>query len=179
MDADYADTVCGILHRHFQAECHSSVPAADLATWLVCCALDAGWQAPGSEPIQVVFVHDHSCAALQHFQPSAWDGQIDGQAFTHPALGEFLLSAVADQHHATQGTAPLLQQCVQAILHDDKEHHLVLVADVAHLGDEWQHLLAEAKQGQATILSMEPTHIAHCTHATLGYSLMHAMGIKA
>ena len=96
IDADHADAVAADLRSNFKRMLGREIPAADMASWLVCCALDAGWKTEQGE-VQVVFVHSAACRKLSHFLPANLEKEVDGQAFRDEKLGEFLLSAVAEE----------------------------------------------------------------------------------
>ncbi len=179
VDTAYTDTVCGILRRHFGAEGGQPVPAADMAQWLVCCALDAEWRQADEEPTQVVFVRPKGFTRMENFVPGILDTEMDGMAFSDPSLGEFLLSVVTEEE--VNGGDPLFLQCFRALEQDSSAHHCALVADTARYGSELRQALKEAKNCTATLISMDPQPetAGPFRQEVLGYSLMHAMHIKS
>lgn len=176
VDADYADRMCsglrGFLHEQLQRE----LPDGDLASWLVCCALDGGIRPDGS-PVQVVFVASGKDKALSAFQPRNLAEDVDGKAFADAQMGEFLMSVV--QEETLNSGEPLFVQCAASVLESSKEGCLVLVADMPRYGEALTPVLRAAEGRQVTLLTMHPDKENGLPQVLLGYSLMHAMGVSA
>ena len=175
IDADHADAVAADLRSNFKRMLGREIPAADMASWLVCCALDAGWKTEQGE-VQVVFVHSAACRKLSHFLPANLEKEVDGQAFRDDKLGEFLLSAVTEED--INAGKPLFVQCVQALVEDKKKRSVVLGPDMARYGDLLDEQLAADRQFEVTLLSMQPHSANGVNHVLTGFGLMHAMGIR-
>lgn len=181
VDAAYADRLAADLSAHFSHALDRKIPSADLAEWLVCCALDAAIP-QGEGPTQVVFVCEKDQTELAHFLPSNLKTEIDGQAFNDAQMGEFLLSAIY-QENLISGE-PLFAQCVRSLLGADgtpSQHltHLVLVPDMLRYGAELTDALAADEKKISTLLTMNPHEPTELRHAVVGFSLMHAMGIRS
>ena len=91
IDAEYLDRVAAHLAANLQPAIGRQLPKADLAQWLVCCALDAGLSA-GNNEVQAIFIHPREMKVLSHFAPGHFAAQLDGKAFSD-ALGEFTMAA--------------------------------------------------------------------------------------
>lgn len=176
VDADHADAVAADLRANFKRMIGREIPPADMASWLVCCALDAGWKSEADQ-VQVVFVYSAASKNLRHFLPADLQTEVDGQAFRDEALGEFLLSAVAEED--INAGKPLFVQCFQALVEDKKKRSVVLVPDLSRYGEALDELLSSPHECEVTLLSMLPHSVEGVSHVVSGYGLMHAMGIRS
>lgn len=179
VDAAHADGLVQTLAAHFTQHLQRQFSAADLAEWLVCCALDADFP-KGDGPTQVVFVCEKGQKNIPHFVPSDLKTEIDGQAFNDAQMGEFQLSAIY-QEDLISG-APLFVQCVRFMLGEEnnsskKLTHLALVPDMARYGQELEEALSADTKKVATLLTMNPQEATSHKHAVVGFSVMHALGI--
>lgn len=176
IDAGHADAVAADLRANFKRMIGRDIPAADMASWLVCCALDAGWKSEDGQ-VQVVFVHSAKGKEMTNFLPSDLDTEVDGKAFRDDALGEFLLSAV--QEEGINVGKPLFVQCFQALVEDKKTRNVVLFPDLERYGDLLDEQFAKEHDCKVTVLSMQPPRPADSiSHVVAGFGLMHAMGIR-
>lgn len=172
VDADGVDTVACTLANLLTKMTDRNLPQADLADWLVCCALDA--QLHGE--VQVIFIHSKQKAVLDRFVPSTFHGELDGVAFNEPSVGEFLISAIPDENIMEGNT--LMEQSAQLLLDSHEVKHLVLVPGIE--GSEKLCALVAKIMGKkkVTMLSMKPMAGDVCHHVSLGYSIMHALGVR-
>ena len=171
VDAAYADSKAGGLSAFLHKRLGRDLPKADLAEWLVCCAIDGGMQ-PADGEVQVVFVHSQGRTRLQHFSPSDLHAEIDGKAFADGRFGEFVLYAVEDLGH--EGDMPLVDESIRAACSDPAVKRLAIVCS--------QEVAGSAMHGEgvekAVVMSMEPATTEGKRSQALGYSLLHALGIS-
>ena len=177
VDADYADSVAFDLTVNFERMLMRRIPQADLAQWLVCVALDgSSLQLPqeGEGSVQTIFLYNKE--VMQNFRPGRLVEDIDGQAFRDERLGEFLMSAVRKEAMAGD---QFFVECVETLLGSREVRTLVLVPDMEKYGAALKSLLAkEGRRKDVTLLSMQPESGRGFQSEILGYSLMHAMGIR-
>lgn len=178
VDADYVDSVAFELTETFSQMLFRHLAAADLAEWLVCAALDGGVP-QGENAVQVVFIHTPEKTRLENFTPGLIDKELDGLAFHDEALGEFFMSCVEDRGRIMYDT-PLMVDSVAAVLQSPEVERLIVVPEMAACGTQLLDLIAasEAKK-QVTLLTMHPLEGRGFDHVMLGYSIMHALGIKS
>lgn len=175
VDANHVDHVASHLRSTFQQMLGRDIPAVDLATWLVCCALDGGVP-EGKNEVQCVLLHSKEKQQLEQFVPAGLQSEIDGNAFMDPALGEFLMSVVPQEELSGDN---LFVQCAQVVLDASEVKRVVLVPNESTV-DELGKTLSEIPQGkQVTLLTMQPRDARGYQENMLGFSLMHAMGIKS
>ena len=171
VDAAYADSKAGGLSAFLHKRLGRDLPKADLAEWLVCCALDSGMQ-PDDGEVQVVFVYPAGHPCLRHFTPSDLQAEIDGKAFADGRFGEFVLYAVEDLGH--EGDMPLVDESIRAACSDPAVKRLAIVCS--------QEVAGSAMHGEgvekAVVMSMEPATTEGKRSQALGYSLLHALGIS-
>lgn len=174
VDADYVDEVAGNLKEYFRKTLSRDIPLADMADWLVCAALDGGVPAD-SKGVQCFFIHRPGTLCLKSFTPGDLRKELDGVGFKDQALGEFLLACLPDQSPVQDD---FFCECVRALLGSKEVGRLVLVPDLARSGDGLTRLMAETKTDkQVTLLGMMPQE--GFEHVMLGFSLLHAMGVKS
>jgi len=181
IDADYVDSVVADLRLNFSHMLHREVAIADLASWLVCAALDGGIpedeQGNSQNEVQVVMIRSLQKTALEHFQPSNMLSGIDGQAFRDPYMGEFLLSVIPEEKPITE-SEPLFVESARYLKNCAEIKRLVLVPDMAKYGQLAKEDLEKAEGGPSTVLlAMQPEEGRGFTTEILGFSLMHALGI--
>lgn len=179
IDATFVDRLSADISAHFSQTLSRPVKTADLAEWLVCCALDAKMP-KGEGPTQVIFVCDKGQKELKHFVPSDLKTQIDGKAFYDEQMGEFQLCAIYHEDLITG--EPLFVQCVRSLLGGDEGSapnlaHLALVPDMMRYGTELNEALVADTKKVTTLLTMNPQESTAHRHALVGFSLMHAMEI--
>lgn len=173
IDADYLENVASNLTSFLQEKLERPIPSADLAEWLVCCAIDADVEG-GENTFQVVIVHSAALSSFAHFLPGIFSADLDGKAFFDPQMGEFLVGTVCDENVNT-GT-PLFVQSVEALLAEQHVETLILVCDIQRY-DEFLHSPLEKSAKSITLLTMLPDKRLAVHQEVLGYSLLHAMGI--
>ena len=182
VDADYVDGVAFDLTVNFERMLMRRIPQADLAQWLVCVALDGGaapHEGEGSgahgDETQVIFLHRPDAEGMKNFAPGRY-ADLDGQAFRDPHLGEFLMSALRDEVPTGED---LFVECTAALLGSEEVKTVILVPDMERSGGALKTLLArEGRKKDVTLLAMQPESGRGFQSEILGYSLMHAMGIR-
>lgn len=174
VQADYADRLAFDLTVNFERMLGRRIPKADLAQWLVCLALDGGLT-PGGHTVNVILIHGKEHARLENFSPAVYEQEIDGQAFTDPHLGEFLLNALPVEK-LVDGS-DYFGQVAETLLNAAEVKRIVLVPDVEDI-PALRPLLSRTEGKEVTLLSMEPMTLRGARHEIVGYSLMNALGIK-
>ncbi|MBQ8051708.1 MAG: hypothetical protein IJ197_09085 [Bacteroidaceae bacterium] len=178
VDAEYADGVAFDLTVNFERMLMRRIPQANMAQWLVCVALDGGVGQGEASPrqLQVIFLRGQKTkTGLVNFAPGNY-ADLDGQAFRDTRLGEFLMSVVG---HEGLASDDFFVECVQTLLSAEAVSTLILVPDMEHYGAALKSLLArEGRRKQVTLLAMQPEVGRGFQSEILGYSLMHAMGIR-
>lgn len=174
VDADYLEDVAKNLSTFLQNKINRAIPPADLAEWLVCCAIDADVEG-GENTFQTIFVHSSALTSLAHFQPGDFSNDLDGKAFRDPQMGEFLVGTVCDESINTG--LPLYVQSVEILLSEPQVETLILVADLKHEDDPLVPLLEKSSK-KISLLTMTPDDRLAVHQEILGYSLLHAMGIQ-
>ncbi len=173
-DADHLDRVAADMSAHFERMLGRRIPRADLARWTECLAQDGGLR-EGDHLTQVVLVHRAATKALDHFVPSSFATEIDGQAFKGP-LGEFVFSA--PQTEPDVGGADLLCDALALALEQPGTKHIMVVPDEADY-DRVSQLLQDAPADRhVTVFAMQPMPEGRFQQDILGYSLMAALGIR-
>lgn len=174
IDADYVDSIAYNLSENFSRMLFRDIPLADLADWLVCAALDGGVP-EGKNEVQCLFLHGEDKLMLEQFYPGELAHELDGTAFLDAALGEFQMSCLKAEKIAGDD---FFSQCAEVLLASSQVKRLVLVPDTDASGERLGELVKDApKDKEVTLLSMTPQE--GFPHVMLGYSLMHAMGIKS
>lgn len=174
VDADYADDVAFDLTVNFERMLMRRIPQADLAQWLICVSLDGGVE-EGKNEVQVIFLYSSNREEVRCFAPSRIS-EIDGQAFKDERMGEFLMSAVRCEQLAGED---FFVECAEAILSSEDVRTVVLVPDMEKYGADMKTLLTRhVRKKDITLLTMQPESGRGFQNELLGYSLMHAMGIR-
>lgn len=191
VDGDYVDDVAFDLTVNFERMLMRRIPPVDMARWLVCVALDGGVgecpaESEAKQEVQVIFLHDQDKRKLDQFSPANWAEDIDGKAFRDERLGEFLMSAVRKE---TLAGDKFFVECAEVLLGSQEVQTVVLVPDMGKYGAELKDLLAKesrkatdvsssSSRKDITLLAMQPEAGRGFQSEILGYSLMHAMGIR-
>lgn len=177
VDADALDETIGQLRAFMSQRLGRELPAADLASWIVCCAMDAGWDKSGDKGVnsRVVFVRSAEKTQMQHLQPGDLTTELDGKAFTDPYMGEFLLSVVTEE--GNQGQQPLYVQCVETLLADAAKHQLLLVPDVARCAAGLQQAV-KGNEARVKVMGMRLDAWPGMDVMQLGFGLLHAMNVS-
>lgn len=174
VDTDYADTIAAGFSSHFSRQMGRALPPADLADWLVCCALDSGMKQGGE--VQVLLVHSKGKDGMESFLPKAF-AEMDGMAFRDDRMGEFLLSCIKDD--SLEGDVPFMMECLQTLLSDKALKRLAVVSDDATCYKSLCDVSYDPQRHVVFQLSMEPSSTQSVESLSMGYSLLHAMGVSA
>lgn len=178
VDAEYVDRVAFNLIVNFERMLGRKIPAADLARWADCLALDGGIKPDGDNSVAVVLVHDKSSDGFDNFVPASFS-ELDGKAFKDH-LGEFVFSAVPVEHLTTKDD--LLLDVVQAVVESEDVKRLMVVPN-SEDGDCYDHLRQMLRRAdddkRITLFAMQPMPGGNFRQEILGYSLMQALGISA
>lgn len=180
VDADYADYVAFQLIVQFERMLGRAIPPADLSQWVVNVALDGGLRGDGApHETQVVLVHGHDKHRLENFRPSAYDTELNAQAFKDELLGEFLVNSVAVGEMVSKDEY-LLDVIGTMVGHKDVKRLMIVPnGEEGSIYDEIRHLLRQAPDDKRiTVFAMQPMGGGNFRQEILGYSLMNAMGIR-
>ena len=184
VDAEYVDRVAFDLIVNFGRMIGRRIPAADLARWIECVALDGGMK-PAAEgeasttATTVVMVHDVKSPCLENFRPSAFEGEISGKAFSDN-LGEF--SFIAVSHEGLSTKAEMIADIAEMASMQKEVRRLMIVADADDPSaiDLLRNRLRNADdEKRITLFAMQPVAGGNFRQEILGYSLMNALGIRA
>lgn len=180
VDADYADRVAFNLIVNFERMLGRKIPAADMARWIDCVALDGG-VSPVDNPegnVSVVLIHEKDSKAFKHFVPASYS-ELHGKAFKDH-LGEFVFSSVPVESLTTKDD--LLLDVVQAVVGSKEVKRLMVVpnAEDGDCYDRLRQMLRHADDDKRiTLFAMQPMAGGNFRQEILGYSLMQALGIRA
>lgn len=178
VDAEYVDRVAFDLIVNFERMLGRKIPAADLARWVDCLALDGGMKPGGDTSVAVVLVHDKSSEGFENFVPASFS-ELDGKAFSDH-LGEFVFSSVPVEKLMTK--ADLLLDIVQAAAGATEVKRLMVVpdSDDGNCYESLRHVLRLTDDDKRiTLFAMQPMPGGNFRQEILGYSLMQALGISA
>ncbi len=173
VDGDYMDSVAFDLIVNFERMIGRAIPQADLCHWIDCASLDGGLR-PGENVAQVIFLHSKERAGLENFKPSHYADEIDGKAFKDH-LAEFCMLAFPVEEVVS--AADFFVQSLESIAECKEVERIIVVADMAKVGERIKRVCGEAKGKDITLLTMEPTTGRGFAQEILGYSLMSALGI--
>ncbi len=173
-DADFLDRVAFDLTVNFERMIGRRIEAADLPHWLDCIALDGGLR-PGDNRIQAIFLHDRTRTALEHFRPSDFGKELDGQAFKDN-LGEFQLHSFGVEEIVSK--ADFFTESLSALLEAEKIRRIMVVADMDDYGERVKRAVASTEGKDITLFAMQPLTGRGFAQEILGYSLMSALGIR-
>lgn len=178
-DADYVDHVAFDLTVNFERMLERRIPKADLAQWAVCVALDGGLRA-GNHETQVVLIHDKKHATMDNFNPSDFEGELDGKAFRDAQLGEFIVSSYPTEYVVDK--SQFFLDIVKVVMGQESVKRVMLIPDTENgdTYDELRTLLKDADdEKRITVFGMQPLQGGNFRQEVLGYSIMSAMGIRA
>lgn len=180
VDAEYVDRVAFNLTVNFERMLGRKIPAADMACWIDCLALDGGLPAAENreETVSVVLIHEKDSKGFDNFLPASYS-ELDGKAFKDH-LGEFVFSAVSVEHLTTKDD--LLLDVVQAAMESEEVKRLMVVpnSEDGDCYDRLRQLLRRATDDKRiTLFAMQPMMGGNFRQEILGYSLMQALGIRA
>ena len=175
VDADYLDRVAADLTLNFGRMIGRSIAKADLCHWLDCVLLDGALR-PGHNEVQVHMLHAKQKAALEHFQPSRFDEDLNGLSFDDN-LGHFSLFAfpVEDVVRSDEFFLQSLTMLADAA----EVEKLLVVGDTQSYGKGMVDICQNTDGKDITLFAMEPVMGQGFKTEILGYSLMSAMGISA
>lgn len=182
-DADYIDHVAFDLIVNFERMLMRRIPPADMARWAECIALDGGLRPQadgdnGQPMINLILIHDKDKTTLDNFCPTDYDREFNGKAFTGP-LGEFSINSIAVNATTTK-TQLLLEVVAMACSHKDVKRIMVIPnTEEGTAYDELRQLLRHCDDDKrVTLFAMQPLPGGNFRQEILGYSIMHALGIK-
>lgn len=175
VDADYLDRVAADLTLNFGRMIGRSIAKADFCHWLDCVLLDGALR-PGHNEVQVHMLHTKQKAALEHFQPSRFDEDLNGLSFDDN-LGHFSLFAfpVEDVVRSDEFFLQSLTMLADAA----EVEKLLVVGDTQSYGKGMVDICQNTDGKDITLFAMEPVMGQGFKTEILGYSLMSAMGISA
>ena len=177
-DADYVDSVAFDLIVNFERMIGRRIPAADLARWIDCVALDGGIR-EGEHQTQVVLIHRKDRKGMENFMPSDYESDLNGKAFKDH-LGEFMLSSLPIEEIVDE--TDFLMEIVQAACEQPKVKRVMIVPNFERDGlyDRMRHVLQQVDDDKRiTVFAMQPLSGGNFRQEILGYSLMNALGIKS
>ncbi len=180
VDAEYVDRVAFNLIVNFERMLGRKIPAADMARWVDCLALDGGISPEGNPEgnVSVVLIHEKDSRGFDNFVPAMYN-DLDGKAFKDH-LGEFVFSAVPVEQVTTKDD--LLLDVVQSAMESKEVKRLMVVpnSEDGDCYDRLRQLLRRAGDDKRiTLFAMQPMIGGNFRQEILGYSLMQALGIKA
>lgn len=178
-DADYVDRVAFNLTVNFERMLGRRIPAADMARWTECIALDGGVrQSEQQQETSVILVHNPDKEHMQNFVPASFSSELNGKAFMG-ALGEFVINAIAVDKLTTK--TDLLVDLSQLVL-SQKDVRRVMIIPNTEDGDAYGRLCVALRQAddekRITMFAMQPMPGGNFRQEILGYSLMSALGIR-
>lgn len=177
-DADYVDSVTFDLIVNFERMIGRRIPAADLARWIDCVALDGGIR-EGEHQTQVVLIHRKDRKGMENFMPSDYESDLNGKAFKDH-LGEFMLSSLPIEEIVDE--TDFLMEIVQAACEQPNVKRVMIVPNFEKDGlyDRMRHVLQQVDDDKRiTVFAMQPLSGGNFRQEILGYSLMNALGIKS
>lgn len=178
VDADYIDRVAFNLIVNFERMIGRRIPAADMARWIDCIALDGGVR-EGEQQTQVVFVHRKEKNGLENFRPSDYETELNGKAFKDH-LGEFVISSFRIEDIVCD--TDFLIDILQTACRQPGVKRIMVVPDSERDGvyDRVRHALQYVDDDKrVTVFAMQPMPGGNFRQEILGYSLMNALGIKS
>lgn len=176
-DADYIDQVAFNLIVNFERMIGRHIPQADLARWIDCIALDGGLR-EGENRTQVVLIHNRDSKALDNFVPADYEQELRGKAF-RDHLGEFVIDALPVE--AMVRKDDMLIDILQTACAQQEVRRVMLIPDAEKVGvydDVRQALRYVDDSKRITVFAMQPMAGGNFRQEILGYSLMHALGIR-
>lgn len=177
-DADYVDSMTFDLIVNFERMIGRRIPAADLARWIDCVALDGGIR-EGEHQTQVVLIHRKDRKGMENFMPSDYESDLNGKAFKDH-LGEFMLSSLPIEEIVDE--TDFLMEIVQAACEQPNVKRVMIVPNFEKDGlyDRMRHVLQQVDDDKRiTVFAMQPLSGGNFRQEILGYSLMNALGIKS
>lgn len=177
-DADYVDNVAFDLIVNFERMIGRRIPAADLARWIDCVALDGGIR-EGEHQTQVVLIHRKDRKGMENFMPSDYESDLNGKAFKDH-LGEFMLSSLPIEEIVDE--TDFLMEIVQAACEQPNVKRVMIIPNFEKDGlyDRMRHVLQQVDDDKRiTVFAMQPLSGGNFRQEILGYSLMNALGIKS
>lgn len=190
VDADYIDSVALHMITHFGRLLGRQIPAADLAQWLDCIALDGGMRPSASEEgasvpekkshkTQVMLIHPKGKTRMEHFQPADLD-YLNGKAFSDQ-LGEFTINTYPIENIA--GGENLLTDILElvAVRKEVKRIMVVPHAENPYIYNKVREVLSHLDdEGKSiTVFTMNPNANGNFKQEILGFSLLSALGIRS
>lgn len=172
-DAQYVNNVASDFSENFERMLCRTLPKADLALWLDCIALDGGIE-PGENDIQVIFIYTDE--KMRGFNPSDLKEEIDGKAFKDN-LGEFAMEAYKTANEVAN-IGEQFKETLRVLLDAEGVERLLIIPNMEDYGNSVEKLLEENKK-QVVLFSIKPTDGAGFSNQQLGFSVVHALGIRS
>lgn len=175
-DGDYIDKVAFDLIVNFERMLERRLPKADMARWIDCVALDGGLR-EGQHEVQVVITHAKDKARLDNFQPSHYEVDLNGKAFSD-SLGEFVISSVPVESDLVKAD-DFFVDALAVISNSADVKRLIVVPNAERIYNNVRETLRHADEDKhITVLTMQPMAGGNYRQEILGYSLMSALGIS-
>lgn len=175
-DADFIDKVAFDLTVNFERMLMRRIPKADIARWIDCVALDGGVRS-GDNQVQVVLIHDKKNLRLENFNPSSYDGELNGKAFKDH-LGEFSISSYPVEELVEK--ADFIAEASQIAASQKEVKRVMVIPDDEEAYAKVRHALRRIDDDgkRITLFAMQPMEGGNFRQEILGYSLMSALGIS-
>ncbi len=179
-DADYIDKVAFNLIVNFERMIMRRIPPADMARWIDCVALDGGLR-EGANDTQVVLVYTKKKTAMENFQPSNFDKELNGKAFKDN-LGEFTILGLPVEDIVKADD--LFLDITEIICNAEEVKRIMIIpnAEDDNLYNNIRRMLqrdSNSDNKRITVFTMEPRQGGNFRQEILGYSLMNALGIRS
>lgn len=155
----------------------SSVASRDTAEESDNAAIEAPETKETVNQTAVILVASEGKRELENFCPSSLDDEIRGKAFKD-SVSEFSL-LLARSSRETKSDS-VFTDILSHILEQRQVKRIMLVPKEGEVVQEIRRILRQKDlDKRITLFAMEPLPVTECRQEILGYSLMHALGIKA
>lgn len=180
VDAEYVDRVAFNLICNFERMLNRRIPKVDFSRWAIDIALDGGMK-QGQHETQVILLHDKTSKQLDNFAPSAYETELNAQAFRDDNFGEFIINSISIDDEMT-----CKEDVTMELLHmlmEHKELKRMMIVPDSESSDIWHKLCSalrsvDDEDKHITLFAMQPMEGGNFRQEIVGYSLMNAMGIK-
>lgn len=178
IDADYLDRMAFDLTVNFERMLERRIDKLDLSRWVDYIALDSGLRPGNTEQVQVVLLYTPGKQVLKNCLPDNLDTELNGTAIKTNIAEYCFASCKVESDMVSLGD--LYEQSLLALLHNEENTQLMLVADLDAYGQQVRHALSEATNRQQIML-FAPQAVSgfRCGQEILTYSLMAAMNIRS
>ena len=177
VDALYLNRVVREISTHFSAVLNQKLPAADLSVLLECMAMDAQVKV-GQGNVQVLFIYDKQLTSFSHVIPSDLKVALNDVAF-QSNVGEFQLNSYEPQDMADRETFFL--ESLKVIADAKEVKHLIVVPEEEEVIEQISSILekVDGKDYVGVLGMKQPDKTVPYHWDTLGYAVMHALGIRS